>query len=326
MKNPFPGKIPGVLVAGAGILLLLPLAGLDPFLLNVLIIGFLIAVFAGSWDIVGGVAGQISLGHAVFFGTATYACALLTSLAGWPFPLAAIAAILLSTAAGALVGTLSAPLKGPFVALITLAIGEAAHEFFLGQTFFSPRGGYSWGGEGGIPVLLGGTSVSPWTAYYAALAFLVVCTWIMLRIARSETGLIWKALSGSELSARASGVDIQRHKRLAFVVSAALAGAAGVGFAACVRRATADDFSLELSFQAATFAAVGGRGTVVGPVLAALLFHPLLQGTGIAPAGRVLLYSLILLLTLRFFPAGVAGTLRDRARARRMAGRTGESR
>lgn len=320
MKKPHIGKIPGVLVAGAGILLLLPLAGLDAFLLYLLTIGFLLAVYAGSWDIVGGVAGQISLGHALFFGTATYACALLTSLLGWPFPLAAGAALLLSTAAGAAMGALSAPLKGPFVALLTLALGEAAHEFFLGQTFFSPRGGYSWGGEGGIPVLLRDSQVSPWTAYYAALAFLVLCTWIMMRVARSETGLIWKALSGSELSARASGVDIQKYKRRAFMVSAALAGAAGVGFAACVGRATADDFSLELSFQAATFAAIGGRGTIVGPILAALLFHPLLQGTGIPPAGRVLLYALALLLTLRFFPAGVAGTLRDRARARRMTG------
>lgn len=318
MKTSTYGKIPGALAAGAGVLLLLPLAGLDAFFLDVLTLGFLVAVYAGSWDIVGGLAGQVSLGHALFFGAATYACALLTSLAGWPFPLAAAAALLLSTAAGAAVGTLSAPLKGPFVALLTLVLGEAAHEFFLGQTFFSPRGGYSWGGEGGIPVLLRGQPLSPWTAYYAALAFLVLSTWLMLRIARSEEGLFWTALSGSELSARASGVDVPMHKRRAFMVGAALAGAAGVGFAACVGRATADDFSLEFSFQAATFAAVGGRGTIVGPVLSALVLHSLLQGTGIPPAGRVLLYALALLVTLRFFPGGVAGTLRERARSRRM--------
>jgi branched-chain amino acid transport system permease protein len=311
-------KVTGVLAAGAGVLLLLPLAGVDAFLLNVLTLGFFVAVYAGSWDIVGGVAGQVSLGHAVFFGAATYACALLTSLAGWPLPVAAAAALLLSTAAGAAVGALSAPLKGPFVALLTLALGEAAHEFVLGQTFFSPREGYSWGGEGGVPVLLGGQPPSPWAAYYAALAFLVVSTWLMLRVARSQEGLFWTALSGSELSARASGVDVSKHKRRAFMVGAALAGAAGVGFAACVGRATADDFSLELSFQAATFAAVGGRGTIVGPVLAALVLHSLLQGTGILPAGRVLLYALALLVTLRFFPGGVAGTLRERARSRRM--------
>jgi branched-chain amino acid transport system permease protein len=307
-----------MLAAGAGILLLLPLAGLDAFLLNVLTLGFFVAAYAGSWDIVGGVAGQVSLGHAIFFGAATYACALLTSLGGWPFPLAAGAALLLCAACGAAVGAASAPLKGPFVALLTLALGEAAHEIVLGQTFFSPRGTYSWGGEGGIPVTLRWGPPSPWTAYYAALAFLVLSTWIMLRIARSQEGLIWTALSGSELSARASGVDIRRHKRRAFIVGAALAGAAGVGFAACVGRATAEDFSLELSFQAATFAAVGGRGTVVGPVLAALALHSLLQGTGIPPAGRVLLYAAALLLTLRFFPGGVAGTLRERARSRRM--------
>ncbi len=235
MNKPHMGKIPGVLVAGAGVLLLLPLAGLDAFLLNVLTIGFLLAVYVGSWDIVGGLAGQISLGHALFFGTATYACALFTSLLGWPFPLAAGAAILLSTAAGAAMGALSAPLKGPFVALLTLALGEAAHEFFLGQTFFTPSGGYSWGGEGGIPVLLGDLPVSPWTAYYAALAFLMICTWIMMRVARSEMGLIWKALSGSELSARASGVEADVALLIVVdasgaVASASVARPAGYGF------------------------------------------------------------------------------------------------
>ncbi len=319
-------RIPGALAAAVGVLLLLPLAGIDTYLLTVLTVGFLLAALAGSWDIAGGLAGQISLGHALFFGTATYACALLTSLAGLPFPLAAVAAFLLSVAAGAAVGYLAAPLKGPFVALLTLALGEAAHEFFLGQTFFSPGGGYSWGGEGGIPVLLSAVPLSPWTTYYAALVFLCVATWAMLKIARSHEGLIWTALSGSELSARASGVDIARHKRRAFIVGAAFAGAAGIGFAACVGRATADDFSLELSFQAATFAAVGGRGTIVGPVLAALVLHSLLQGTGISSAGRVLLYALVLLVTLRFFPGGVVGTLRERARVRRMVQAKGESR
>lgn len=320
------GRLPGGLAAAAGILLLLPLAGLDAYFLDMLTVGFLLAVFAGSWDIAGGLAGQISLGHALFFGTATYSCALLTSLAGLPFPLAAAAGILLSVAAGAAVGVLSAPLKGAFVALLTMALGEAAHEFFLGQTFFSPQGAYSWGGEGGVPVLLGAMSPSPWTAYYAALVFLCLATWGMLRIARSEEGLIWTAISGSELSARASGVDIARHKRRAFLVGAAFAGAAGAGFAACVGRATADDFSLELSFQAATFAAVGGRGTVIGPVLAALVLHALLQGTGIPPAGRVLLYAMALLVTLRFFPEGVVGALRERARSRRMVQAKGDVR
>ena len=317
--TPFARRTVGALALGAGILLLLPLAGLDRFLLDVLVSGFLLASYVGSWDIVGGVAGQIGLGHALFFGTATYSCALLTSLAGWPFAAAAPAALLLSAAVAAVVGTFSGRLKGPFIALLTLALGELAHEVMLGQTFFSPRGAYSWGGEGGIPVALPWESPSPWASYYGALLFLFVSTWGMTRIARSKEGLLWTAISGSELTARASGVDVARHKRRAFLVAGLLAGAAGVGFAAHVGRATAADFSLELSFQAATFAAIGGRGTIVGPVVAALLLHVLFQGVGIAPAARVLLYALALLLVLRFFPAGVAGTLRERFRMRRMA-------
>jgi len=80
-----------------------------------------------------------------------------------------------------------------------------------------------------------------------------------------------------------------------------------------VGRATATDLSLELSFQAATFAAVGGRGTIVGPVVAALVLHVLFQGLSLPPSARVLLYALTLLVTLRFFPGGVVGTARDLA-------------
>lgn len=312
------GKTTGALAALAGLFLALPLLGLDPFYLDVLTVGFLLAVFAGSWDLVGGVAGQISLGHALFFGTATYSCALLTSLAGWPFAAAAAAAPVLAAAAGWCVGALAAPLRGPFVALLTLALGELAHETALGQTIFSPRGGYSWGGEGGIPVELPWTTPSPWAAYYAALLFLFAATALMLRLARSRQGLLWTAIAGSELSAQASGVDVVRHKRRAFIAGAVFAGAAGVGFAAQVGRATAADFSIELSFQAATCAAIGGRGSVAGAVLAALALHVLFQGADLAPAARVLLYASGLLLALRFLPAGVAGTLRERAVTRKM--------
>ena len=316
--TPLQRKMTGLLALGSGLLLLLPLAGLDPFLLDVLTSGFFLASYVGSWDIVGGVAGQISLGHALFFGTATYSCALLTSLAGWPFAVAGGAALLLSAGVAAVVGTMSARLKGPFIALLTLALGEIAHEIMLGQTFFSPRGTYSWGGEGGVPVTLPWEAPSPWAMYYGALLFLFLSTWGMAALARSKEGLIWTAISGSELVARASGVDVARHKRRAFLLAGLFAGAAGVGFAAHVGRATTSDFSLELSFQAATFAAIGGRGTIVGPVLAALFLHTLFQGAGIAPAARVILYALVLLLVLRFFPAGAAGTLRERLRARKM--------
>jgi len=315
---PLQRKMTGALALGSGLLLFLPLAGLDPFLLDVLTSGFFLACYVGSWDIVGGVAGQISLGHALFFGTATYSCALLTSLAGWPFAAAGGAALLLSTGVAAVVGAMSARLKGPFIALLTLALGEIAHEIMLGQTFFSPRGTYSWGGEGGVPVTLPWEALSPWAMYYGALLFLFLSTWGMTALARSKEGLIWTAISGSELTARASGVDVARHKWRAFLVAGFFAGAAGVGFAAHVGRATTSDFSLELSFQAATFAAIGGRGTIVGPVLAALFLHALFLGAGIAPAARVILYALALLLVLRFFPAGVAGTLRERLRARKM--------
>jgi len=310
MLPPFRG---GWLAAGIGLLLLFPLSSPDAFFLDVFTTGFLLAAFAASWDVVGGVSGQVTLGHALPFGAAAYACALLTSIAGWPLPLAAAVAILLAAAVGAGVGTLSAPLAGPFVALLTLALGEIAHEVAVGHAFFSGPGGYAWGGEGGIPVALPWRDAPPFPSYYAALAFLCLVSFGMLRFSRSGAGLILRAVAGSPITAQASGVPIARFKRLAFTVGSAFAGAAGAGFALHVGRATANDLSLELSFQAATFAAVGGRGTIVGPVVAALVLHVLFQGLSLPPPARVLLYALTLMVTLRFFPGGVIGTIREAA-------------
>lgn len=321
---PFRG---GWLAAGIGLLLLFPLSFPDAYLLDVLTTGFLLAAFAASWDVVGGIAGQITLGHALPFGAATYACALLTRLAGWPFPLAAAAAVLLATAVGAGIGWLAAPLSGAFVAVLTLALAEGVHEIAAGHAFLSGPGGYAWGGEGGIPLVLPWVDAPPIASYYAALSFLCLSAWGIVRFSRSESGLVLRAVAGSPLAAQASGVAIGRYRRFAFTVGSAFAGAAGAGFAAHVGRATAGDLSLELSFQAATFAAVGGRGTVIGPIVAALALHALFQGISLPPPARVLLYAATLLLVLRFFPGGVAGTAREAAaRLRRKEGARGDRR
>ncbi len=108
-KAPVLGKTAIALAAAAGGLLLLPLVCREPFLLDVLTTGFLLSAFAGSWDLVGGVAGQVSLCHALFFGIATYSCAALTTLLHWPLPLAASAAVLLAGAGGIAVGGPGAP-------------------------------------------------------------------------------------------------------------------------------------------------------------------------------------------------------------------------
>lgn len=304
------GKSAAALGAAAAILFLLPLACRDPFLLDVLTTGFLLAAFAGSWDIVGGVAGQVSLCHALFFGIATYACAALTTLLHWPAAFAGSAAVLLAGLGGIAVGALAAPLRGPFVAVLTLAIGEAAHELVLGNVFLAGPEGYAWGGEGGIPVTLPWAEASPRAAYYASLVFLAAAAAVMLLVRKSRQGLILRAVEGSEMTARASGIDVAKHKRRAFAIAALLAGAAGSAYAFHVGRATAADFSLELSFQAATFAAVGGRGSILGPIASALCLHVLLQAFNVPPGTRILFYALALMLILRFFPGGVAGEVR----------------
>jgi ABC-type branched-subunit amino acid transport system permease subunit len=157
------------------------------------------------------------------------------------------------------------------------------------------------------------------------LLFLAAAVACMLLVLRSRQGLILRALAGSETTARASGVDVAKHKRRAFAIAALLAGGAGSAYALHVGRATSGDFSLELSFQAATFAAVGGRGSVIGPVVSALCFHVLFQGLDVPPGMRIPFYALALMLILRFLPGGIAGALL-RLRDRRAPAGTEEAR
>ncbi len=285
-------------------LLLFPLLTQDPYLLRMLILASLFSIYAASWDLLAGYAGQISLGHALFFGVGAYTTALLGLHLGLhPYltvPLGAIVA----TLAGLFVGVPCLRLRRHYLALATLAFPL----MLTGIVFMFPT--FS-GGEGGIWRIgrLASTRVGE---YYLIVGVMLVAVFSLWRIAGSRVGLIFHAIREDEVAARALGINTVRYKLLAFAISGFTAGAAGALYAHFARIAGPSNLDLFMSFQPVIWTIFGGAATIYGPVTGVFVLYPLLDSLHVLlPQYRMLLFALLVLFILRFMPQGVTTWIRD---------------
>ena len=288
-------------------LLLLPLAYDDPYVLRVLTMTAIFAIFAASWDLLAGYTGQVNFGHALFFGAGAYTSALLSrdlAITPWATIWAGAA---VATLFGCLVGYLCLRLRGSYLSLATLAFPLIT----LGLLFAFP--GFS-GGELGISPVRRLTA-APTGNYYVAVVSMLAIVFALWALADSRFGLVLHAIRDDEVAARASGINTPRYKLAVFAVSAAAAGFAGALFAHYLRVAGPSSLEVALSFQAVIWGIFGGVATIYGPVAAVFILYPLTEWLGGFKAFgelRVLLFAVIVLLVLLFMPGGLARWLRDR--------------
>ncbi len=307
------------LAGGVFLAALPPLLGFQPYWLYLLTTAFLWAAVASAWNVLA-YAGQISFGHAAFFGLGAYAAALL-SLAGWS-PWAAVGAGGLAGAAGAgLMGLASTRLTGAYLALATLAYAEVWRGVALNWTELTGGGA----GLIGLPAL----SPVPWLpaaltrdragAYYAALALLLAVLAVFLLILRSRVGLAFAAVREEEERASLLGLRPLGWKLLAFALSGGFTGAAGALYVHTVRVVEPDlVFNRYYSILPLVMAMFGGLHTWLGPAAAAvglyllseLVLHP------VAPALHQVGYALALVLVILYWPGGLGGLFSGRRRAR----------
>jgi branched-chain amino acid transport system permease protein len=296
-----------LVLAWALALVALPLVYADPYVLRILTMTCIFAIFAASWDLLAGYTGQVNFGHALFFGAGAYTSALLSRELGitpWAtvWAGAAVAALF-----GLLVGYLCLRLRGSYLSLATLAFPLIA----LGLLFAFP--GFS-GGELGLSGLRRLT-LSPTANYYVAALSMLAIVFALWLLADSRFGIVLHAIRDDEVAARASGINTPRYKLAVFAIAGAAAGFAGALFAHYLRVAGPSTLEVALSFQAVIWGIFGGIATIYGPVAAVFILYPLTEWLGnfrLVGEMRLLVFAAIVLLVLLFMPRGLAPWLRDR--------------
>jgi branched-chain amino acid transport system permease protein len=274
------------------------------YVITILITVAIYAILAHSLNIITGHAGQISLGHAAFFGIGAYTSALLYTGVGLSFwlsvPLAAIAAGII----GALLGIPCLRVRDDFLAITTMGINFVVEAVFLYIPFF--------GGAMGI----GGINLPDWFGremskpeyFILILAVFGLLLLLDYGLGRSWIGLAWASIREDEQAAEAMGVDVVRFKVLAFILGSMIAGLAGGFYAHFLTFIMPQNFGFPMSIVILSMVVFGGIGTRWGPLLGALILGVLPELSRPIMEYRTFLYGLLLLFMMRFQPDGLLGS------------------
>lgn len=274
-KNPLIGY--GLMFAGIA---LLPLLGAYPiFVMKVMCY----ALFACAFNLLIGFTGLLSFGHAAFLGAAAYGAGHALKVWGLPVPLGLAFGVAAAAACGLVFGLLAIRRSGIYFSMITLALAQMLFFFFLQAQFT--------GGEDGLQAVPRGTLLGldlgkDLTLYYVVLAIFISAFWLIYRTVHSPFGQVLTSIRENEARATSLGYDVERFKLVAFVLSAALAGLAGATKTLVLGFATLTDAVWTTSGLVILMTLVGGMGTMVGPIVGALVIIALENKIG--DAGKFL--------------------------------------
>ncbi|QAZ39498.1 branched-chain amino acid ABC transporter permease [Methylibium sp. Pch-M] len=274
-RSPLPGYA-ALFIAIA----LLPALGAYPiFVMKVLCY----ALFACAFNLLIGFTGLLSFGHAAFLGAAAYGAGHALKVWGFPAPLGLLFGAAVAALAGLAFGWLAIRRSGIYFSMITLALAQMLFFFFLQAPFT--------GGEDGLQSVprgrfLGLDLGNDLTLYYVVLAIFIAGFWLIYRTVHSPFGQVLTSIRENEARATSLGYDVERFKLVAFVLSAALAGLAGATKTLVLGFATLTDAVWTTSGAVILMTLVGGMGTMVGPMVGALVIVALENKIG--DVGRAL--------------------------------------
>ena len=313
MTNFFTRSRHGGLLVLALVLAILPLFLANAFYYDVAIRIALNAIVVIGLNLLMGYTGQISLGHAGFYGLGAYASAVLTTHYNWP-PLAALAAGAVAT--GLLALLLARPvlkLKGHTLAMATLGLGIIISIVINNETQWT-------GGPDGIGVSafsVAGLEIAGEKSWYLVCAvLLLLVTWLALNLIDSPVGRALQAIHGSEVAARVVGVDTTRFKVRVFVLSAVIASIAGSISAHYIGFITPNLAGFFHSIELVTMVVVGGMASIFGSIIGAALLTILPQLLSSFEGWETVVFGVILMATMIFMPKGLVPSLVSRSRKR----------
>ena len=293
----------------------LPYLGFTPTTINRILVW---GVFGLGFDILFGFTGLLSFGQSAFFGTGGMVAAYLLTVVNFPYVMPSLlAGTIVSAVIGYLVGLIALRRTGIYFAMITVAIAEV---FYFVE--FNPLSAYT-GGENGLPgvpspsLYLGFTTIrfnTDWMLYVFLAFWYFVGTVIAVRIVRSPVGAVLRAIRDNPLRAAAVGHNIHSYKLTAFVIAAAYAGFAGGLLGLMQGFMPPDAFTFDTSGQLVMLTAIGGAGTLFGPLVGAtvwLFLHDFLQTTLNLGASWKLVLGLVFVLLICFLRRGLIGGIED---------------
>ena len=253
-------------LAVAALVALLPLVLPSPFYFRIAALTFIFALAVLGLNLLMGFAGQVSLGHAGFFGIGAYAVAVAPTHWGVPSWAALLAGAASSGLIAYLVGRPILKLKGHYLAVATLGMGLLIAMVFTNEARLT-------GGPDGMPVprlnLFGWTVRGSVTWYWVAGVSLVIAAWLAANLVESPTGRAFRAVHDSEVAAGVLGIDVARYKLIAFVLSAVYAAIAGAYLALFDGLVTPATAGFLRSIEFVTMAVLGGLGSILGSIVGA---------------------------------------------------------
>ena len=290
----------------AALLVALPLAVSNNYVLSILVFIGIHTILALGLNMLMGYAGQISLGHAAFYGVGAYTTAILTTTLKWSPWLGMIGAVLVTGLVAYLIGTPTLKLRGHYLAMATLGFGVIVKIVFAQWT--SLTGGTS--GITGLPPLSirGVELVDDRQYYYLVWFFVILLIWLSYNIVESRVGRALRAVHTSEIAATSVGVDTAKYKIQVFVLSGMYCGLAGALYAHYVRFVNPDPFGFMFSIELVVMVVIGGMASIWGAIAGAGTITLLSQVLRPFEDYEVLAFGLILVLVMIYMPAGLTRT------------------
>lgn len=291
------------------LLTVIPLIVANQYYLGIIIVSFFSIILASGLNIIMGYTGQISMAQGAFYGIGAYSTALLILKCHLSFWLALPASIMISAFFGILIGYPSLRLRGAYFAIASLCFGLIVNIIITHWTSLT-RGNM---GLPGIPypdpILLPFVGKLKFESlasqYYLITIFMVMTVFICWKLVNSRTGFFFIAIGSDEILAESVRINAMKYKVLSFCISAIFAGIGGSLYAGFYQFISPDVSSLDISFNTLVLVVVGGSGTIAGPILGAIFLTLLPEFLQAAKEYRMIIYGVILLVTIIYFPKGL---------------------
>lgn len=292
------------------IVLVAPVLAPNPYAVRIMAQAGIAFLLATGLNLVMGYAGQVSLGHAAFFGLGAYGSAIVSLRFGWHPLLGIVVAVALTGLIAYVVGLPTLRLKGHYLAMATLGLNEIVLILLVEASDLT--GGPS--GLTNIPRfrLFGVTFGSHAMSYYLIWVFALFGLLVARNLTASRSGRALRALHGSEFAAAASAVDVSKAKVRIFVVSAIYAAVAGALYSHFVTFISPPTFSVAASVMLVVMVVAGGLGTLIGPLLGAVLLTLGPEYLRAYQDYTLIVYGALLMATMVFLPGGLASVVRKR--------------